>query len=161
MFLFMSCDGVDPEMVTVPSDKEFKWMKWKDSPTIIKKAAKLVPYYDQNLYDYFMELEDENAPYGGCEVNITLLDLNENGIYGFGFAAIGRDCCSPSSPECAVWFTDDGGVLETLLGYDQYQGVTPWKNAVLASTSRKFIFQENAKIDQDNKEKLLKYFKYN
>lgn len=156
-----SCARIDPEWVTLPADEAFKWMDWKDCPNVIKKATKQIPHDTVTLYEAIKEYEvGYGGDYGGCDVQIALLDLNENGIYGFAVAAVGRDCCSPSSPECMVSFMDDGGILRTDLGLDHPESVTPLKKAVSSSTSRKFPFKTNPEIDQETKEKLLTYFKY-
>lgn len=152
---------IDPKWVTLPTDKEFRWMKWEDAPETIKDATKYVPFGSKStLYENIQIYLDANgSPQGVCDVQIALTDLNENGIYGFAVSASGSpNCCGYAGHGCSYNFIEDGGVLYSELGQDHE--VSPGKGKVIASTGKEFPFKSNNNINSQKQYQLKEYFRY-
>lgn len=152
---------IDSKLITLPSDKEFRWMDWEDVPEMIKEATKQVKSFGTTtLYENIQDdLDGYGSPQGGCKVKVALTDLNENGIYGFAVSSSGSPaCCGYAGRGCSYTFLEDGGVFYNELGQDH--NVTPSQNTVISSVGKEFKFKTNTKIDSQTKEKLLQYFKY-
>jgi|GEM_PF-2940852 len=149
---------IDPILVTMQSDKNFKWIEWEKIPEAIKEKTKLVETSrNTNLYG---DIQDYIRDYT-CKVRLAIIDLNNNGIYGFAVSADEHtDCCGYVGHGCIVGFYEDGGGLASDLGQDHADAIKPANNAVISSAGLRFPMKPNKNITTTKAEELKKLFKY-
>ena len=85
--------NINSKLITYSSDKDFKWVEWEKAPKEIIEATKyaIISSIDGNITVY-NKIQDYIK--NGCNyVQISLIDLNNNGIYGFAIQEQGGMYC--------------------------------------------------------------------
>lgn len=146
--------SIDPNLITLSSHADFKWIEWNKVPQPVKENLKQIPYYQEgSYYDHILKMIKED-----CSIKIAVTDLNNNGIYGVTIYCSGRYCCG--SRGCSYDFLEDGGILTCDLGIDYEDMVSPSNNAVISSAGLRFPMKPNKDISSAKAEELKRLFRY-